>query len=265
MLTSEEMHAELFGLLRTFDFLCKRHGLRYSLQAGTLLGAVRHHGFIPWDDDIDVSMPRPDYNRLLSLVEAIPDGCALVRPGSAGYACPFAKFVNLGIIAQEPLTAGVYKGHLWIDIFPIDGTWDDLGAVDRMQCKINASAKFLAWSLYGPAHGDPVPKRIIKRLINVLPDKWFKGRLLRLESIASKEPGYDRASRVTSYFGQNVEGWSLPKDQYDEMQLMSFEGEDFTVMGCWDEYLTMFYGDYMQLPPVDQRVTHSYKAWRVDS
>ena len=116
-LTTQEIRNELIEVLTSFDEFCRIHELRYSLYAGTLLGAVRHGGFIPWDDDLDVCMPRPDYMELLSLAASIPNGYGLVLPESDGYSCPFCKYVNLGIAAQEPISAGVYEGRLWMDIF----------------------------------------------------------------------------------------------------------------------------------------------------
>lgn len=90
-LSIEELHQKELELLEAFDAFCSEHGLRYSLTAGTLLGAIRHKGFIPWDDDIDVCMPRPDYDRLATLAGELPAGLRLVGPENARLFTPGAS------------------------------------------------------------------------------------------------------------------------------------------------------------------------------
>ena len=119
-LSHEELQQEELRLLLAFDSLCKQQGLRYSLQAGTLLGAVRHRGFIPWDDDVDVSMPRPDYERLLTLGDLVPAPLGLVTPYNSEFPLPFAKVVATNVRAQEEVAEGVLEEYLWIDVFPIE-------------------------------------------------------------------------------------------------------------------------------------------------
>ena len=89
--------------------------------------------------------------------------------------------------------------------------------------------------------------------------------MLQIVNSVASNPGYENASRVSSFLGQAEHGWSIPKDGYEAVIEMEFEGHMFPVMGCWDEYLTKCYGDYMQLPPEDQRQTHCLKAWRVNN
>lgn len=120
-LTEDELKQGLLEILCEFDSVCRKLGLRYSLYAGTLLGAVRHQGFIPWDDDIDVMMPRPDYERLLTSEEAFSSPFELAFSGKGGYMYPFAKLFDLRIRAQEQSLEGIYSENLWIDIFPVDG------------------------------------------------------------------------------------------------------------------------------------------------
>ena len=90
-LTLREVHEELLKLLARFDTFCKAHNLRYSLEAGTLIGAIRHKGFIPWDDDVDISMPRPDYERLISYQDDLGDHMYLILSEDSAFAYPFMK------------------------------------------------------------------------------------------------------------------------------------------------------------------------------
>ena len=122
-LTLTEIQAREYELLKQFDAYCKRHGLTYCLCGGTLLGAVRHKGFIPWDDDIDLMMPREDYERLrdLSRGETVSD-CLRVRyPGDAGYPYGFMKAVDTRTVVYERnITRDEQRTGLALDIFPLD-------------------------------------------------------------------------------------------------------------------------------------------------
>ena len=124
-LTLAELQGELLKLLLRFDAFCKERGLRYSLDSGTLLGAVRHKGFIPWNDDVDVDMPRPDYERLMAFEKELPEGLHLVNANNSIFPYGFCKLCTDEIRAQEPSYDGVMVETLWIDIFPIDGVPSD--------------------------------------------------------------------------------------------------------------------------------------------
>ena len=120
-MTRQEVQRALLDLLTVFDEFCNEHGLRYSLYAGTLLGAVRHHGFIPWDDDADVCMPRPDYEAMLAMRSLVPEGFSIITSEDAPLVLPFAKFQQHDIRAQESIFEGEFDECLWIDVFPVDG------------------------------------------------------------------------------------------------------------------------------------------------
>lgn len=263
LMTLAEIHEAELRLLLVFHDFCQEHGLRYSLQAGTLIGAVRHRGFIPWDDDIDVSMPRPDVERLLELVDELPQGFSIHGPENSAFVCSFYKFVDLSIIAQEPAYEGLYEEHLWLDIFPMDGTSSDPGEVKKTQNAMSDAIRWSAWVDTNPS-SNPLWKRAIKAVVvPILRLTNPRKRMIKLANRIALNPGYDNATRVSSFMGGSRSGWSLSRAEYEDMVDMEFEGHMFRAMGCWDEYLRTCYGDYMTLPPESQRATHHLKAWRI--
>ena len=263
-LTLDELHAELLKLLLRFDAFCREHGLRYSLDSGTLLGAVRHKGFIPWDDDIDVSMPRPDYDRLISLEGELADDLHLVNAANSNFACGFCKLCTDAVRAQEPSYEGRMDEMLWIDIFPTDGMPSDAAEAAKEKTLVRKAMRRNVWASvnHQNEHG-------LKRLVKTVGGAIFRlgkprERMLAAIAEAVSSPGYETAERVGCFVGAEKSYWSLPKDAYEKTVDMEFEGHMLPCMSCWDEFLTALYGDYMQLPPEEQRRTHCLKAWRVN-
>ncbi|MDE7158348.1 MAG: LicD family protein, partial [Clostridiales bacterium] len=124
-LNLNEVHEALFGLLCEFDRVCREHNLKYSLSYGTLLGAVRHKGFIPWDDDIDVNMPRPDYEKFVELANSGVLGehfCISKDRGKGTYYC-FTKLMDKRFPLRSPNHIEV--PYLFLDVFPVDGVPED--------------------------------------------------------------------------------------------------------------------------------------------
>lgn len=263
-LSHEELQQEELRLLLAFDSLCKQHSLRYSLQAGTLLGALRHKGFIPWDDDVDVSMPRPDYERLLTLSDAMPAPLGLRTPGNSAFSLPFSKVITTSVRAQEEVAEGVMDGYLWIDIFPMDGAFDSDDENAKVQAKLNRWMRMSSWAAYGAFPGDSAAKKLIKTIARPFCRALHaKRRMLSRADDLARNPGYERAERVCSFMGGAKRGWSLPKREYEAMVTVNIDDHEFPAMGCWEEYLTKMYGDYMQVPSEDNRPSHHLKAWRV--
>ena len=122
-LTKEELKIVEFNILKDVACFCRMHNIRYFLCGGTLLGAIRHNGFIPWDDDIDVCMPRPDYERLLSLAEDFNHATYKLIANPLGHSLDaiYAAIINTDIPCVNMYTDTMRSSYLWIDIFPVDG------------------------------------------------------------------------------------------------------------------------------------------------
>nr|WP_269801592.1 LicD family protein [Paratractidigestivibacter faecalis] len=144
-LSTREIQLELFSMLLSLSEVFDEHGIRYSLDGGTLLGAVRHKGFIPWDDDIDILVPRPDFDLLLNNPDWCPDGMMLEGMGINGNPLPFLKLANPKFRAQEAAYEGAFEEHLWVDIFPADSMPQDLneraGLMRKQQKQQKAAAR----------------------------------------------------------------------------------------------------------------------------
>ena len=122
-LSQDEIKDGEVSILRAFHEFCENNHLVYSLAYGTLIGAVRHKGFIPWDDDIDVVMPRPDYERFIGLAVSgvFPEGCRVQATEVDGFIQSFAKVIDPSISVKSGRNRSETKEWLWIDVFPIDG------------------------------------------------------------------------------------------------------------------------------------------------
>lgn len=265
-LSLNDVRQEEFRLLLELDELCKSNGLRYSLAGGSLLGAVRHKGFIPWDDDIDIVMPRPDYEKAISLFRADYLGAdRSLEPISGDWSCPvFFKYVNRKIKVKEHYSSGD-GAYLWIDVFPSDGLPSDDGELREKYRQADSLRRLFALCRADSREGKTPAKRAAKRvLVPVL-------RCLGVGNRVAKK--LDTLSRSTQFGSTGYAGilsWGLygSGERYEDTAFdcpveVMFEGHMFPAMSCWDEYLRGIYGDYMKLPPVEKRETHELDAWVV--
>lgn len=267
LLSLDEVHRELLKILVRFDVFCKEHELRYSLSGGTLLGAVRHKGFIPWDDDIDLNVPRPDWDRLVSLRDELKKNTGLeVIPylGSDIETTPFIKLINSHIAVQ--CESERESSYLWVDVFPVDGLPESLIDTERVYKRVNLIRKMLFVSVSTAESGHNAARRLFKKAIGpvlrTLNAEHFLGA--RLDSIARTIPFGSTPYVGGVTWGMYGAGERVSLEGFERLTSLEFEGSVFSCMSCWDEYLTGLYGDYMQLPPIEKRVTHKMRAWYVD-
>lgn len=261
----EQVKRILLDLLSAFDDICKLHSIRYSLDSGTLLGAVRHGGFIPWDDDVDVIVPRPDYERLLDHPEWFSAPLDLLPPLSAESIFPFAKLITREWRAQEPVLNGVMNSWLWLDIFPVDAIPFGNDEADHLYRKQRDLIKIASRSIGLDDRQRGTFKYALKKIGLPLhrllfpTDKLFR----KVERKARKIP-YGTTDNVANITWLSVpKGRAIPTADFDALIKMEFEDKEFSVIPHWHEYLSGLYGDYMTLPPEGQRVSHGAKVWKV--
>ena len=253
LLELEEIKRIQLDILDCIDRFCKAKGLRYSLSYGTLIGAVRHHGYIPWDDDIDLIMPRPDYDRFLK--EFVSDK-EYVLDLSMSNNCveTFAKVCRKGTYMVDR-SLGRELWGINVDIFPIDG-----GPEIGLESHYDAINKKKEW----------IP-RLCTFYKVVRKDKalWFAKYLLKriryphIGNCASVKAEIDDALRacrfeeapLASAYYEGVREF-LPREWFESYTELTFENKLYPVISHYDEYLRCLYGDYMQLPPEEKRVSH---------
>lgn len=282
-LTAEERkkwNATIVGCLRKFIDICEEHNLTYYCIGGTAIGAVRHNGLIPWDDDIDVGMPRPDYERFVELCKTIDLGdYELATPERKNYPCTFAKFCDARTSLIERKGVPCLYG-LFIDVFPIDGTAPTKVEAEAIMRKYRRILNKIDAVLTHYTIG-----QYLSLLLN--PKQWGRfafqtagllfGRenvrkyiLRRLKAITQRYD-YDNAVNLINYCGCYGAREVFPRE-WAETQV-NHKFEELTVklpVGC-DAYLRNIYGDYMQLPPVEKRVCqhdHAFfdldKRWKIE-
>ena len=257
-ISTEEAKKIMLEATIYFAKFCKENGLKMWLHGGTLLGAIRHKGYIPWDDDIDLAMPREDYEKLLKMTDKLDPGYTLFEHRlNKRYKYPFAKLsVNdtLCVEFHNPKSCGVRLG-IYLDIFPIDyvgNTEEDAKAF----CEETSEMVFYSWRFLRQKLEGGFVGRTIKTLKRAIRYNRFAGNrfLARFDAKlrSYKEP--------TAYCA--VPAWiNAPKtimkrEEYDGGEVVSFEGHEFLAYQGYIHWLESVYGDYMTLPPVEKREIH---------
>ncbi|MBR2553817.1 MAG: LicD family protein [Aeriscardovia sp.] len=261
-LSSDEIKETIFQILSEFADYCDENNLRYFLAGGTLLGAVRHKGFIPWDDDIDVFMPRPDYERLHQVFKESPPVSPRLFLRSyenkkADF--PFAKIEDLNTEIKEDYTTGDH--HLWIDVFPIDGLPDDPNESARILNKAHHLRVLYSRSIARWGNGRTKFRALAKTLLLIIPKlrgcKYYGKKMHHLIT----QLDFNDCDYVASIAWSISPGERMKKTELLQSIEVEFCGKQFHAPGCTESYLTGLYGNYMELPPENKRINHSFDAY----
>ena len=253
-----------FDLLKIFVAFCEKHNLKYYLSDGSTLGAIRHQGFIPWDDDIDVCMPRKDYDRFIELASKEFTGDVFLQTYKSDkyYTYAFAKLRNSNTTYVETYFKHSKINHgVWIDIFPLDGLmYKDTSKRTLIKYRLKRIWLYV-YLCY--------PRSAIKRVrplffyIDIFYNLFmYLFYFLNACSIMTKhiekkmkKIPYDEAHFVTNYLAGISTRKIFTKDIFGEGKKVLFEGLEVVVPEKYDEYLKILYGDYMKFPPKEKQVS----------
>ena len=246
-----------------FDRFCRKYGLRYSMAGGTLLGAVRHKGFIPWDDDIDIGMPRPDYDRFCELMrrKRLDHGHIMLLPEHHPKAVmPYAKLFDRRTYTDFTYATDGGSDSLWIDILPIDGMPEDPEELKRHMDRFTKLRFLLQLSRAKMGSGTTKWKAALKPLTRpffaAFPTRFWRDKMdeqaRRFDFATSSHVGI-------AVWGLYGVGESVKKNE--GCMEMEFEGRSFLGTIAYDEYLRGIYGNYMTMPPEEKQVAHPVEAY----
>ncbi len=260
----KEIRSILLELTCEIKQICEENHLRYYLSGGTLLGAVRHKGFIPWDDDIDLHMPRPDYEKFIEIYNSTNrENILYAQETNPDYLYSFAKLVKKGTVLYENgCHSGVEMG-VYVDIFPIDGVGDTKEQALEVMKKINMPIKLLMSYRMDLYRKHVTLKKNLQVFAAKIVAPFFGSKKLanKINTLAQTY-NYDESKLIASFIDEVGEKRIYPREVYDNECKLSFEGIEFPAPSDYDLVLSQFYGDYMTLPPKEKQVfTHSYKAY----
>lgn len=267
MLVLDEIRSIQNNILKQFDLYCQKKGFSYCLWAGTLLGAIRHKGHIPWDDDVDIVMPREDYEKMLSDYANAPiEGVRLVSfQNTSTYYYPFAKLSDTNTEMKEENIIKQDYG-VYVDIFPLDVLPLHHGKAKKVikQCRLAFYLLFLRLQEKNKWDDSRafINNVILKPISKLIPKKKFsmyiEQKIKNYEHEASKNLTVLTHSSLAK---QGVE----EKDVFPPVKT-AFESMQLNVPNNYDRVLKILYGDYMIPPPVECQVAkHNTKGWRKEN
>ncbi len=254
--TDEFKKISLDILLAVHEF-CQRNNVKYSLACGTLIGAIRHKGFIPWDDDIDIYMVREDYERFVSLFPQLYKSrySILAFSNEPSWNVPYAKVYDSRTLYYEEKKYDFEGIGISIDVFPIDNAPDDLNTWikyerRRVLLKNLYVMKELKWR-----KNRPLIKNLFVEFCSLLLYPFSKKSLaLMLDRYAKKYNSIETNYYTESCLG--VPNGRFLKKDFETTNDCLFDNYTFKVMAGYDDYLHQFFGNYMELPPLEERISH---------
>lgn len=257
-----DIQSHLLIILKEFIRVAEKHHLRWWANAGTALGAVRHKGFIPWDDDIDVMLPREDYEKFLKLQYEYEGTPFFIQTWQKDphYPYCFAKLRDSSTTYIESYYPLNRMNHgLWIDIFPIDG----MSYKDKPREKCAGRIKYVWYMTYMSYPGNLLRSfhsyTFFKDLaLNFVGCLGFMLNPFHVRQRAIEKHVrhlvFNKSKLVGCYFDFDTKHAAMDKDIFDDFVMMPFEDVKVKIPKNYDKYLTMLYGDYMTPPPVEKQV-----------
>lgn len=260
-----KVHEVNLKLLKEIDRICRKYKIKYALDAGTLLGAIRHGGFIPWDDDVDVVMTRSNYEMFKKVVRReLSEGMTFVEPDEYHDGKAFFDFVPRILYDKSQKFAESEKmafyddkiSRLWVDIFILDALPG--GKISKPLTKLSHCVVYglalghryeLVYSDYQGAMKLFVG--VLSNFGKLIPFSWIYRMRERLCHLHAKKhtPFYFYSNYAPNWYYVEME-----REWNDQVKEITFENTKFLIPEGWEHCLTQLYGDYMKLPPIEKQV-----------
>ena len=254
----KECHNILLNIASTFDAICKRNHIPYYMLGGTMLGAHRHKGFIPWDDDMDFGVERPYFPKLIqALANELPYPYKLkTLENCDNFASNFIKIEDDRTLVFEEWFDKEHDMGVFIDIFPLDQ-----GRKNSFQTNLFASFIFFLLQMKDYLYFDPKHRRGIKKIIATLMLKTkictYKQMLTFIDRLIERHTK-ENSGYMINYYGVWGKKEIIRQEVFGQPQAYPFENITLTGVTNADAYLSALYGNYMQLPPENKRLFHNF-------
>lgn len=255
-LSLEEIKKIQIDILDSVSEYCESKGISYFLTYGTLIGSIRHKGYIPWDDDIDLAMPRPDFERFIREFNSLSSDYKVFSTAQdKDYPYPFAKVAYERSVIIEEENESFKNVGINIDIFPIDGLPQSQEEQDKLFKRIQSVKRILNMRNLPPKEGRAFYKNLALKSLKIIN---YRPLVKKISDIA-QENIYGESDYV------GMIAWSgaskiptVSKDLFENYIMGDFEGKKYRIPVGYHDFLTTTYGDYMQLPPEEERVPHHH-------
>ena len=270
-LTLEQLHKEQVKILKVLTKFFDDNNLSYFLAGGTLLGAIRHKGFIPWDDDIDLLMPRPDYEKFKELTfnKPITKNIIVQSVLNKDAIYSFCKVCNINYRVKEEMWKESDNSYLWIDIFPMDGLSENEAVNVKLFKKVHSLRHLLSLKIMDKSKVKEsattklksIIKPIYKVFVDLIPLKVINNKIEKI----SRTYDYEKCEYIGCLHWGYGPQERLKKVDVEKKIKVEFEGMQLDAFSCWDEYLHNLFGDYMTLPPIEKRQVHLAKIEKINN
>lgn len=262
----DELKEIQLKILKNVDEFCKKNNINYWLDCGTLIGAVRHKGYIPWDDDIDIGMLKKDYEKFMVLYNKSNTRYKFLdNELDSSFNYFIGKVLDTNTILYEPNKKNGIKSAVFIDVFVYNNAPDNEKKLKKMFQK-KRKYQLLSWfkNFESINSEDSMIKKIIKKMVHnllkILPNSYFYEKVI----LNSKKYDNCKTQKVGNFRG--IDNFCCAKDALKSFIYMDFEDAKFPVPIGYDEWLKSNYGDYMQLPPVEKQIPHhEFEAYIINN
>lgn len=241
-------------ILEYVDAFCRKNDIKYSLYAGTMIGAVRHKGFIPWDDDLDIFMPRDEYNRFIELWNKEVHEKYLLqnKDNTPSFTQSFTKIrkKNTNFLQEDDLGKDYHTG-IFIDIFPVDRITNN--SIGKKLFQLRVMVYQLMMREFVPKDTNSVIKlgcNVILKLTNSNGRLKLRNYLLKRITKFNNNTSLNMVTTEVLYCTR----LEYPSNLFDELVELEFENRKFSCVSQWDISLRLLYGNYIQFPPVEERM-----------